>query len=158
MDRTLFLLTVFRRIMMTGTSTLDPDNFPGAPDRTLGTGHGLDALGPSDTSDSGSDVMGGPGLGGAIDNEMTDFDSGNTSDMDTGLAGGTAGPDLGDADFSGDSDANGTGERAAAGRDSTARDGGDIGTDHIERIPDTALTDDDTDFLSTSAPGQAPQE
>ena len=44
---------------MTGTSTLDPDNFPEAPDRSLGKGHGVDSLGPSDISDSGSDVVGG---------------------------------------------------------------------------------------------------
>jgi hypothetical protein len=139
---------------MTGTSTLDPDNFPEAPDRSLGKGHGIDALGPSDTSDSGSDVMGGPGLGGDIDDEMLDFDRGNTSDIEAGRAGDTAGPDLGDANFSGDSDASGTGERAAAGRDATVRDGADIDTDHIESMPDTALTDEDTDFLATSAPGQ----
>jgi hypothetical protein len=139
---------------MTGTSTLDPDNFPEAPDRTLGKGHGIGALGPSDTSDSGSDVMGGPGLGGDIDDEMLDFDRGNTSDIEAGRAGDTAGPDLGDANFSSDSDASGTGERAAAGRDATVRDGADIDTDHIETMPDTALTEEDTDFLASAAPGQ----
>jgi hypothetical protein len=122
---------------MTGTSTLDPDNFPEAPDRSLGKGHGIGALGPSDTSDSGSDVMGGPGLGDDIDDEMLDFDRGNTSDLEAGRAGDTAGPDVGDANFSSDSDAGGTGERATAGRDATARDGADIDTDHIETMPDT---------------------
>ena len=39
---------------MSGSSTLDPDNFPSAPDRVLGRGHGTGALGPSDTSDSGA--------------------------------------------------------------------------------------------------------
>jgi len=38
-------------------STLDPDHLPG-PDRRLGTGHTTGALGPSDTSDSGSDMQG----------------------------------------------------------------------------------------------------
>jgi hypothetical protein len=42
---------------MTGSSTLDPDNFPESPDRSLGKGHGTDALGPSDISDTGSDVV-----------------------------------------------------------------------------------------------------
>lgn len=37
------------------TSTLDPDN-SFEPDRKIGKGHGTDALGPSDSSDSGSDV------------------------------------------------------------------------------------------------------
>lgn len=41
-------------------STLDPDNLPVTSDRKLGKGHGTDALGPSDRSDTGSDVQGGP--------------------------------------------------------------------------------------------------
>src|SRR3569833_2700842 len=44
-------------VIMPG-STLDPDNFPES-DRQLGKGHDTDALGPSDISDSGSDVQGG---------------------------------------------------------------------------------------------------
>ena len=140
---------------MTGTSTLDPDNFPEQPDRSLGKGHGVDALGPSDLSDTGSDVVGGPGFASATDPEQTlDFDRGTTSDMEAGHAGETAGPDVGDADFSGDSDRSGTGERAAAGRDAVARDGADIDTDRIESIPDLPLTEDDTDFLASRAPGQ----
>ena len=47
---------------MSGNSTLDPDNFPESPDRVVGRGHGTGALGPSDSSDSGSDIAGGPGL------------------------------------------------------------------------------------------------
>ena len=103
---------------MTGTSTLDPDNFPERPDRSLGKGHGIDALGPSDISDTGSDVVGGPGFAEALDADQTlDFDHGTTSDMEESHAGGTAGPDVGDANFSGDSDMGGTGERGAPGRD-----------------------------------------
>ena len=140
---------------MTGTSTLDPDNFPEAPDRSLGKGHGVDALGPSDLSDTGSDVVGGPGFATNIDPEQTlDFDGGTTSDLEAGHAGETAGPDVGDADFSGDSDRSGTGERAAAGRDAVVRDGADIDTDHIKSIPDLPLTEDDTDFLASRPPGQ----
>jgi len=140
---------------MTGTSTLDPDNFPEAPDRSLGKGHGVDALGPSDLSDTGSDVVGGPGFASNIDPEQTlDFDGGTTSDLEAGHAGETAGPDVGDADFSGDSDRSGTGERAAAGRDAVVRDGADIDTDRIESIPDLPLTEDDTDFLASRPPGQ----
>ena len=140
---------------MTGTSTLDPDNFPEAPDRSLGKGHGVDALGPSDLSDTGSDVVGGPGFATNIDSEQTlDFDGGTTSDLEAGHAGETAGPDVGDADFSGDSDRSGTGERAAAGRDAVVRDGADIDTDRIESIPDLPLTEDDTDFLTSLPPGQ----
>lgn len=42
-------------------STLDPDNLPAGADRILGSGHGTRALGPSDNSDSGSDMVGQPG-------------------------------------------------------------------------------------------------
>jgi len=140
---------------MTGTSTLDPDNFPESPDRNLGKGHGIDALGPSDISDTGSDVVGGPGFAANLDpDQVLDFDQGTTSDLEQGHAGDTAGPDVGDADFSGDSDMGGTGERAAAGRDAVARDGADIDTDRIEAIPDLPLSEDDTEFLASRPPTQ----
>lgn len=136
---------------MSGNSTLDPDNFPEAPDRVLGRGHGTGALGPGDTSDSGSDIAGGPGLG-LDDAEALELGDGTTSDLERGTAGGTAGPDIGDADLDSDSDSNGTGERAAAGRDSVARDGADIDVDHIERIATGGLSDDDIDFLASAPP------
>jgi hypothetical protein len=143
---------------MTGSSTLDPDNFPERPDRTLGRGKGVDALGPSDISDTGSDVVGGSGFAGNLDDDqMLDLGSGTTSDMEASHAGDTAGPDIGDANFDADSDSGGTGERASAGRDTVAEDGADISTDHVETIPDTALSDEDTEFLSSRPPGQAPR-
>ena len=138
---------------MTGNSTLDPDNFPDPPDRSLGTGHGTGALGPSDTSDSGSDLVGASGLAGE---DMLDFDSGTTSDLEASTAGGTAGPDVGDANLDSDSDSGGTGERAAAGRDSVARDGADIDVDQIQSITDVPLDEDDLEFLHSRPPG-APQ-
>jgi hypothetical protein len=79
-------------------------------------GHGTAALGPSDSTDSGSDIQGGPGLN--HDDGLTP-PSGTTSDQDIDpdrFA--TAGPDIGDADLDSDTDRMGTGERAAAGRDS----------------------------------------
>jgi hypothetical protein len=140
---------------MTGTSTLDPDNFPERPDRSLGKGHGVDSLGPSDISDSGSDVMGGTGFASNLDDDQTiDLDEGTTSDQEASQA---AGPDIGDSNFDSDSDYGGTGERAAAGRDTIAKDGADIDTDHIETIPDVPLSEEDTDFLSSKPPGQAPR-
>ncbi len=39
-------------------TTLTPDNLPAGRDRNVGRGHGTEALGPSDSSDSGSDVVG----------------------------------------------------------------------------------------------------
>jgi hypothetical protein len=141
---------------MAGISTLDPDNFPEGPDRTVDKGHGTGALGPSDTSDSGSDVTGGPGLALDLDRAL-DLGSGTTSDLEASSAGGTAGPDVGDAHLDSDSDAEGTGERAAAGRDAVVRDGADIDVDHIERIPDVPLDEDDVEFLASSPPGQGPR-
>lgn len=77
-------------------------------------GHGTGALGPSDSTDSGSDIVGGPGLN---REDGLPLERGTTSDPDRG--GATAAPDIGDADLDSDSDRYGTGERAAAGRDST---------------------------------------
>lgn len=135
---------------MTGNSTLDPDNFPDPPDRSLGSGHGTGALGPSDTSDSGSDLIGAAGLAGE---DILDLGSGTTSDLEASTAGGTAGPDVGDADLDSDSDSGGTGERAAAGRDSVARDGADIDVDRIESMPSVPLDEDDLEFMHSRPPG-----
>ena len=133
---------------MTGASTLDPDNFPEAPDRKLGSGHGTGALGPSDTSDSGSDIVGGPGL---TQGNNLELGGGTTSDLEAGSA---PGLDIGDADLDSDSDSSGTGERAAAGRDTSVRDGADIDVDHIESIPSVPLDEDDLAFLHTAPPGR----
>lgn len=54
-------------------STLDPDNPPGRRRRKTQKGHDTKSLGPSDSSDSGSDVAGaGPSVG--------DLDMDDTSD------------------------------------------------------------------------------
>lgn len=82
----------------------------------VGKGHGTRALGPSDSSDSGSDIVGGPGLN--RDDGLLQ-PPGTTSDPDVDGARTTAGADIGDANLDSDSDRYGTGERAAAGRDST---------------------------------------
>ena len=132
---------------MTGASTLDPDNFPEAPDRQLGSGHGTGALGPSDTSDSGSDIVGGPGL---TQGDNLDLGGGTTSDLEAGSA---PGLDVGDAGLDSDSDSSGTGDRAAAGRDTSVRDGADIDVDHIESMSSVPLDEDDLAFLHSQPPG-----
>ena len=91
-------------------------NTPGESRPSTRKGHGTRALGPSDSSDSGSDVVGGPGLN--RDGGLP-LARGTTSDPDIDTQGATAGADLGDADLDSDSDRYGTGERGAAGRDST---------------------------------------
>jgi hypothetical protein len=101
-------------------------------DRVVGSGHGTSALGPSDTSDSGSDIAGAPGT---IEGEVAGLDRGTNEDADTRAAR-TAGPDIGDSDLDSDSDSVGTGERAAAGKDPQAPAGSDILPDRLEDTPD----------------------
>lgn len=108
-------------------STLDPDNMP-VPDRQLGKGHGTGALGTSDTSDTGSDIVGGIGLS-PFDGDADDVNSGMVGSSDDPHGG--AGSDFGDPNLESDSDSSGTGERAAAGRDSTAVDDPEVGVDQI---------------------------
>lgn len=100
----------------------------------VNVGHGTGALGPSDSSDSGSDVMGGPGLYAELHaHEGMPLD--RIGSEDAGSADpSTAGPDLGDANLDSDSDRNGTGENASAGRD--VPDAADIEPDRIDEIED----------------------
>ena len=87
-----------------------------APQRPRGTG--ADLLGPSDSSDSGSDVQGERTL-------ATDADDGGTGAVP--------------AELDSDTDARGTGERAAAAG-TEPRDGDDILPDRVIRTAD-ALDD-----------------
>jgi hypothetical protein len=107
---------------MSSSSTLDPDRTPGK-DRITGTGHGTAALGPSDSSDSGSDVRGGPGL---VEGEVLGLGEGRSS-RKRSSGSKAAGPDVGDANLDSDSDRYGTGERTAAGRDEP---------EDMDRMPD----------------------
>lgn len=102
------------------TSTLDPDYIP-EPDRSLGSGHGKDALGPSDLSDTGSDVQGGLR---AVEEDMLPLDRGTNEDSDTHTI------EVG----SENEDSTGTGESSTAGRNADIKIAGDIGTDRIDRI------------------------
>jgi hypothetical protein len=54
------------------TSPLDPSNNEVRNDRVLHRGHGTRALGPSDSSDSGSDTV---GAAGGLDDSELDSDS-----------------------------------------------------------------------------------
>jgi hypothetical protein len=112
-------------------STLD---ITGEEPPNTGRGHGTEALGPSDTSDTGSDVAGGPGL---RDELGLGLDRGTTEDP--GSAGtSTAAPDIGDGNLDSDSDSSGTGERASAGRDGAVSDR-DISVDQVITGPDGAI-------------------
>lgn len=85
-------------------STLD---LTGEETPTTTLGHGTGALGPSDSSDSGSDVLGGPGMDEGLSDEQA-------RRMPQTIHA-TAGRDLGDDALDSDSDRAGTGERAGAG-------------------------------------------
>ena len=110
-------------------------------DRMVTKGHGTSALGPSDTSDSGSDVVGGPGL---IEGDAIGLDRGTNEDAEAGVAH-TAGADIGDANLDSDSDSVGTGEHAAAGRELRTPLDSDRLPDRIERLIPEAETAPDAD-------------
>jgi hypothetical protein len=95
-----------------------------APQRPAGTS--TDLLGPSDSSDSGSDLTGAVG---AVETDDIGLDTGYNDDIRRAPG---AGADIGDANLDADSDRSGTGERAEAGRDTLRRDAPDISPDHIE--------------------------
>ena len=114
---------------MSGNSTLDPDNFPGANRKPhLPRGHDTRSLGPSDSSDSGSD-MAGPGL---VDDDLLPLDRGTNEDPESGVHNSAnAGPSIGDLDMEDNSDRFGTGERRAAGKEPSARPDSDVDTDRV---------------------------
>jgi hypothetical protein len=104
------------------SSTLNPDEEPQQTVRqTSGT---TGALGPSDSSDSGSDIAGA---------KRHEFD------VDTELDNHAL--EAGDAELGSDTDRAGTGERASADGDSTLDPNGDIDTDHLVD-PDAPLGED----------------
>jgi hypothetical protein len=135
----------------------------GEEDPIVTRGHGTRALGPSDSTDSGSDIAGGPGLN---DPDALGLDRGTTSDADVDGPGANAGADIGDADLDSDSDRYGTGERGAdrygtgergaAGRDST------LPTDEIMRErelePESMADERPHDFSDRRHPDRATTE
>ncbi|MFM0734704.1 chemotaxis protein [Paraburkholderia sediminicola] len=103
------------------SSTLNPDEEPQQiVKQTSGT---TGALGPSDSSDSGSDVAGAKRHEFDVDSEL------DNHALETG-----------DTELGSDTDRAGTGERAAADGDSTLVESADIEPD---RIVDPLAADDD---------------
>ena len=86
------------------------------------TGRDTDALGPSDSSDSGSDIQNEPGLDAQSDREEI-----------------LSAPHT---DHPGDTDAGGTGERSSALPDERVRDGDDIFPDRIGHFNGVDSADD----------------
>ena len=91
-------------------------NTTGESNPVVRKGHGTGALGPSDSSDSGSDIQGATRM---------------KTEPEEGLEAGGATPVVEDSD----TDAAGTGERAEAVPEG-ARDGADIAPDRIARSKD----------------------
>ncbi|MFX1676866.1 chemotaxis protein [Paraburkholderia sp. A2WS-5] len=94
-------------------STLDPDNEP--TQQPAAPGHDNEALGPGDSSDTGSDSRGA---------KRHDFD--RDTELDNHAL--EAGAD----EAQSDTDRSGTGERASADGDETLRPGSDVLPDDIE--------------------------
>jgi hypothetical protein len=109
------------------TSTLDPNE--GEPHIVKETANTTGTLGPSDSSDSGSDVAGA---------KRHDFD--RDTELDNHAL------ETGDSELASDTDRAGTGERAAADGDSTLDENRDIDVDRVvdpyRRDGDEAAADD----------------
>jgi hypothetical protein len=101
-------------------STLDPDLIP-EPDRQLGKGHGNNALGPGDISDTSSDVQGGVR---AIEENVLPLDRGTNEDSDSHNIQVTHE----------NPDSSGTGESSTAGRNADVDLAGDIEVDRIDAV------------------------
>jgi hypothetical protein len=113
---------------MANRNTLDPDKVSARARARGFKGHDLGSLGPSDSSDSGSDLIG-PGL---VDDALLGLDRGTTEDPEGGhLAGSDAGVSVGDLGADDTSDQFGTGEHLTAGREPEIRVGADIAPDRI---------------------------
>lgn len=101
-------------------------------------GHDIDALGPSDTSDTGSDVQG-TVIPGEIPQHLDDLHTRHESE-----------DSLRQEIHRADSDTTATGERASAILSENLRDGGDIAPDQIVDTPDGSPLEDD-DFEDKDA-------
>ena len=101
---------------------------------TQAEGRDADALGPSDTSDSGSDIQGERRF--------------NTDTEEGDLGGATP------TEHDSDSDAAGTGERGSATPDG-ARDGADIGVDRIDSVAGSTDAQELADVMLDDPDGAA---
>ena len=109
-------------------STLDPDNFPRRRRRHTQKGHDVASLGPSNSSDSGSDMKG-PGL---VDDDELHLDRGTNEDPEGGKCDEIeAGASVGDREMDDTSDREGTGEHLTAGKEPRIRPNKDRDTDRV---------------------------
>lgn len=114
---------------------LDPDKAATRDDDRF-KGHDLRSLGPSDSSDSGSDLLG-PGL---IDDDQLGLDRGTNEDSEGGrLAGNDPGASVGDLGADENSDRSGTGEHLTAGKEPDIRYANDIAPDRVVGAEEAGL-------------------
>ncbi|POR47660.1 hypothetical protein B0G62_11734 [Paraburkholderia eburnea] len=100
------------------SSTLDPDSDDDMA-QPIPPGHNAEALGPGDSSDSGSDTLGA---------KRHEFD--RDSELDNHAL------EAGEDEALSGTDSHGTGERAAADGDEALRPDGDVLPDEIRHTPD----------------------
>ncbi|HEX6266081.1 MAG TPA: hypothetical protein VFZ81_04210 [Burkholderiales bacterium] len=113
---------------MADRSTLDPENFPARRKRKTLKGHDVKALGPSDSSDTGSD-MAGPGL---VGEDVLRLGRGTNQDSEMGQDNvADAGPSVGDLGMDDTSDRSGTGEHLTAGKEPRVRVNADRDADRV---------------------------
>lgn len=123
---------------MSRSSLLGTDHAPTEP-----AGRDTDTLGPGDSSDSGSDMMG-----------LADLDDADFAlPVDVGLREGRVHHDTSAESFDAGSDAGGIGERRSAASDAGLREGADIGVDRIFSVGamgdlEVNVTDDEDPDLS----------
>jgi hypothetical protein len=120
------------------SSTLNPDEEPQHLIRETASSTG--ALGPSDSSDSGSDMAGAKRHPFDVDSEL------DNHALETG-----------DAELRSDTDRHGTGERAAADGDANLAADADIEPDRIEDpfVPDDPDSSDASDAIDASDPSDS---
>jgi hypothetical protein len=115
---------------------------PGEDTPQLPKGQDVRSLGPSDTSDTGADMIG-PGL---IDDDQLGLDRGTNEDSEGGhLQAPGAGTATGDLPLGSTSDSTGTGERATAGKEEDIRIANDIAPDRIVGPAEAGLSGLDSD-------------
>jgi hypothetical protein len=113
-------------------SSLDPNNFPESRKRVQ-DGHDSRSLGPSDSSDSGSDLAG-PGL--TEEDDVLSLDSPPDEDAETEREEADA------VDLDDSSDRYGTGVRSTAGRSPRVRDDADRDADRVINPEESGLGDE----------------
>jgi hypothetical protein len=119
---------------MANRHTLPPERISRPPPHE---GRELQSIGPSDSSDSGSDLLG-PGITGKDD--VLGLDRGTTEDPAGGyMARGDSDEGGSDLDADSTSDRSGTGERLSIEDDADLRVGADIGTDRVVGAEEAGL-------------------